>query len=241
MAKLETAFVTGIRFTAGRTTAVAVLLGLAAAHASASYAFAQPITPPPSSANAGKTNKPAKSLAPAVAVQTEAPPKWQELTPAQQQSLKPLAANWSTIGEAQKRKWIAVSKNYPSLSAPEQAKLHSRMTEWVSLSARQRAEARLNFAETKKLSPNEKAANWQAYQALSPEEKQKLAAKAVPKPTGAAAAVRPVAPQKLAVKPLPKQGAKHSGQVVSSTQAVDRNTLLPLAPATADPATVHKN
>ena len=69
----------------------------------------------------------------------------------------------------------------------------------------QRAQARLNFGKTKELSrqltPEEKKARWEAYQALSPEEKQKLAAKASPNPTGAATAVKPVSPQKLAAVP----------------------------------------
>ncbi|MFM6991176.1 MAG: DUF3106 domain-containing protein [Rhodoferax sp.] len=97
------------------------------------------------------------------AVAAEAKPLWKDLTPAQQQSLKPLAANWSGINEGQKRKWIALSKNFPAKSPAEQAKLHSRMTEWVSLSQQQRTQARLNFAETKTLSPSEKTAQWNAF------------------------------------------------------------------------------
>lgn len=163
----------------------------------------------------------------------ESKPTWQELTAVQQASLKPLAANWSGIGEGQKRKWLALSKNYASLPAPEQAKLHSRMTEWASLSQQQRTQARLNFAETKILSPTEKTANWQAYQALSPEDRQKLAADATPKPAGAAAAVKPVAPQKLAAVPVTRQDTKHAAESATRSQAVDRNTLLPrLSPAT---------
>lgn len=134
-----------------------------------------------------------------------AKPTWAELNPMQQQSLRPLAAAWGGISEAQKRKWLEVSKNYPNLSAADQAVMHSRMNEWVAMSPQQRAAARLNFAKTKelsnKLTPDEKKAKWQTYQALSPEEKAKLAAKAHPKPTGAATAVRPVEPQKLAVSP----------------------------------------
>ena len=170
-------------------------------------------------------------------------PTWQELTPAQQASLKPLVANWSAIGEAQKRKWIAVSKNYAALPAPEQAKLHSRMTEWTSLSQQQRTQARLNFAETKNLSPSDKTANWQEYQALSPQDRQKLAAEAAPKPAGAAAAVKPVAPQKLAIVPAPRVDTKHAGTGalgLNGNTGVDRNTLLPRPPFTEDPL-VRKN
>ena len=79
--------------------------------------------------------------------------------------------------------------------------MHGRMNEWVALSPAQRAEARLNFAKTKELSQQltaeEKLSKWQAYQALSPSEKEILASKAGPKPIGAALAVRPVPPQKL--------------------------------------------
>lgn len=157
-------------------------------------------------------------------------PTWAELTPMQQQTLKPLASSWDTVSEAQKRKWLEISKNYPSLSPEEQAIMHSRMNEWVTLSPQQRAQARLNFAKTKELSkqltPEEKKATWQTYQALSPEEKQKLAAKASPKPSGAATAVKPVAPQKLApVPPHPVKASSkpspkiHPSQPVAATPA----------------------
>jgi len=161
-------------------------------------------------------------------------PTWAELSPMQQQALAPLAASWNTtISEAQKRKWLEISKNYPSLPPEGQANLHSRMNEWVTLNPQQRAQARLNFGKTKELSkqltPEEKKAKWEAYQALSPEEKQKLAAKASPKPTGAATAVKPVAPQKLApVPPHPVKASSKPAPKIGTSQA----------PATAAPAAV---
>lgn len=141
-------------------------------------------------------------------------PSWSELTPLQQQALAPLASSWNTsMSEAQKRKWLEISRNYSALPPEGQATLNSRMNDWVTLSPQQRAQARLNFGKTKELSkqltPEEKKAQWEAYQALSPEEKQKLAAKASPKPMGAATAVKPVAPQKLAT--LPAQAASKPG------------------------------
>lgn len=112
--------------------------------------------------------------------------------------------------------------------------MHGRMSEWVALSPQQRAEARLNFAKTRELSkqltPEEKKAKWQAYQALSPEEKQKLAAKASSKPAGAATAVKPVARQKLAV--IPQVGS------VADTLPVPKPTSplpVPAPRVTADP------
>lgn len=171
--------------------------------------FAQPV----------QTVKPAAtaSAAKPIAKPISSRPSWQELTPMQQQSLKPLAASWNTISEAQKRKWLEISKNYPTLSPVDQTTLHSRMNEWVALSPQQRAEARLNFAKTKELStqltPDEKKAKWQTYQALSSEEKLKLALKATPRPAGAAVAVKPVAPQKLA--PAVPQGTRMDSKPVS--------------------------
>ena len=154
-------------------------------------------------------------------------PLWSDLTPAQQQALAPLSAKWNTVSEAQKRKWLALSENFPKMSGAEQAKLHSRMTEWAALSPQQRTQARLNFAETKQLSPDDKKAKWEAYQALSPEEKRKLAAGAA-KPPQTAAAVKPVAPDKLATVPKanPRPETK-TPRIASTPDQVDHNTLLP--------------
>ena len=196
----------------------------------------------PTQAPASPT-KPSTTSKAVVRPAIEAKPLWKDLTPSQQQSLKPLGANWANLDEAQKRKWLALSKNYQALPAPEQAKLHSRMTDWASLSPQQRIEARLNFAETKNLSSSDKNAKWQAYQALSPEEKQKLAAKAAPKHAGATAAVKPVAPKKLAEVPVTRNGARQS-QLAHGGDAVDQHTLLPKmvpAGATGESATVQKN
>jgi hypothetical protein len=168
-------------------------------------------------------------------------PAWQDLTPSQQLSLKPLAANWNSLGEAQKRKWIAIAANYPGLPASEQAKLHSRMTEWVSLSPQQREQVRLNFAQSKQLSPGQKAATWQAYQALDPVEKKKLATAATPKPVGAATALKPVPPQKLATVPVTRQTQKHEPKVATADHVVNRNTLLPGSKPSIEPDPSQKN
>lgn len=191
-----------------------------------------------------KTATPTSPAVAATAAQTK--PLWKELTPAQQASLRPLAANWSTIEEAQKRKWIALSNNYATLPAAEQQKMHGRMAEWSSLSQQQRTQARLNFAESNKLSPKEKtektaskAADWEAYQALSPEEKQKLAAKASPKPTGAAMAIKPPPPAQLATVPSTRRTGK-PGEASDKQTVVDSNTLLPKS-AGGDGSAVQKN
>jgi hypothetical protein len=137
---------------------------------------------------------------------------------------------------AQKRKWIALAANYPTLGPTEQTKLHSRMTEWVSLSNKEREQARLNFAKSKQLTSVEKTATWQAYQALTPEEKQKLATVPLPKLAGAAIATKPVPPQKMTTVPLARQSPSHPHKIANTNQDVNRNTLLPLAKSSAAPA-----
>ena len=136
---------------------------------------------------------PAKAASAAAAAKPKATkPAWTELKPEQQAALTPLQAEWPKISETQKRKWLEVSKNYNKLPPEDQTKLHSRMQEWVKLTPQQRAQARLNFSTAKTLTPEEKQKQWQAYQALSPAEKQKLAAKAKDNtPNSAALANKP--------------------------------------------------
>lgn len=199
-----------------------------------STGFSQPLKP------AGPASPPSGAKA-AVATPAKAPsrPAWTELTPLQQQALAPLASNWNTISVPQKRKWLEISKNYASLPPEGQATLNSRMNEWVALSPQERAQARLNFGKTNELSrqltPEEKNAQWQAYQALSPEEKQKLAAKASPGPNGAATAVKPVAPQKLATVPthVNKPGTRPALKMEPPPPAAPALTVVPPAGAGA--------
>lgn len=168
---------------------------------------------------------------------------WSELTPSQQQILAPLASNWNTgMSEAQKRKWLEISRNYSALSPEGQATLNSRMTEWIALSPQQRSQARLNFGKTKELSrqltPEEKKTQWETYQALSPEEKQDLAAKASPKPKGAATAIKPVAPQKLVTVPVEaasKPAIKPAPKIMPLSPAI---TPIPAAPPAGSGAAV---
>ena len=115
------------------------------------------------------------------------------------------------------------------LSPDEREKLHSRMTDWASLSVQQRNQARLNFAATNKLAPDDKKAQWEAYQALSQEEREKLATGARKLPPGAAPAIKPSSPEKMVV--VPKDIARKDG----ATQPPTNPTLLP-RPAGTPPA-----
>ncbi|OYQ41043.1 hypothetical protein CHU94_07985 [Rhodoferax sp. TH121] len=153
---------------------------------------------------------------------------WQDLSAVQRQSLKPLEATWSTLNDGHKRKWIALAHNYPQLAPAEQVKMHNRMAEWAALKPRAREMARLNFAEAKKVAPAERASNWEAYQALSPEEKKNLAKKTPGKPAGAAISAKPVPPNKLTPVPVTRLSPEADRAKFTAQQAIDPNTLLPV-------------
>jgi len=173
------------------------------------------------------------------AAKSAAQPGWQKLTPAQQQALRPLAGTWHELGEDRKRKWLEISKNYHALHPVEQAMMHSRMSEWVSLSQQQRTQARLNFVETKKLSPQEKAAKWQAYQELSAKEKKKLAAKAAVKPAGAAVLKPMAASEKLTKVPVTRHTPKPPTSAPNNLPPIHANTLLPQPVVSSSSETTH--
>ena len=153
--------------------------------------------------NNARTDLSAVNMPPA----TESGPGWGTLTTAQKLALYPLSERWALISEAQKRRWLDLAINYPSLSEEEQRKFHDRITDWANLSAQQRNQARLNYAVTKRLAGDDKRAQWEAYQALSDEERKALASKATPNPHGAATALRPVSPKKLAQVPAATQAS----------------------------------
>jgi len=175
-----------------------------------------------------------KSVTSVVKIVTK--PEWHELTAAQQLALKPLVSTWGLINEGHKRKWLAISQNFASLSVAEQTRMHGRMTEWATLTPSERTQARLNYAGVRNLPVEERLAKWQAYQALTAEQRQHLTAIGGPtKPVGAAPAVRPVAPQKLTILPGPtltsdeaNQGKiHHTPRIAASPHQIDHNTLLP--------------
>jgi len=120
--------------------------------------------------------------------------RWSELKPAQQTALRPLEREWPGIAADQKQKWLQLSQRVPSMTPAEQARVQERMVEWARLSPQQRGQARLNFEEAKKLPPQDRQARWEAYQALTPEQRQQLAARARPAASAASDAGHHAAP-----------------------------------------------
>jgi hypothetical protein len=119
-------------------------------------------------------------------------PAWASLTAPQKVALAPLQHDWQSIDELRKQKWIEVAARFPTMPADERARVQARMTEWARMTPADRASARLQFQEARRLPADERQAKWQAYQALSPEERSTLAERARP---AAKAASAPEAPR----------------------------------------------
>ncbi|NMM87170.1 hypothetical protein B2J88_22890 [Rhodococcus sp. SRB_17] len=169
-----------------------------------------PGTPVPMEALAAPSAARSSDMRPVGATAPSAGPGWEVLTTPQKLALYPLAERWAVLSELQKRRWLVLAQNFSSLPEPEQQRLHERMAEWTTLSAQQRNQARLNYAVTNTLAPDNKRAQWEAYQALSTEEKNRLAAAAAQRTMGAATALRPVSPRKLVQ--VPAAAASHNNR-----------------------------
>ncbi|MEL4181175.1 DUF3106 domain-containing protein [Roseateles sp. PN1] len=157
-----------------------------------------PVAAPPAgitaAASAAPVAAPAISLAasaPATAKPTPIPrttsspllpaPAWKSLNPAQQAALQPLERDWNTIDDFGRSKWLEIAARYPALPAVEQARLQERMHSWARMSPAERQQARLSFQDAQQLKPDARQAKWEAYQALTPEQRQALTEKAVSK------------------------------------------------------------
>lgn len=167
-------------------------------------------------------------------------PSWRDITPAQRQVLTPLRDRWDTMGALAKRRWLVLADRYPQMDESERNKLFSRMNTWASLSAQQRNQARLNFESTKRLSAEELQAKWDAYQALSEAEKNRLAeqarkAKAAKKAKRKLATPAPKAePPKTETKPTTSgSNAPVEALPVTTPQAAPAVHLQPLHPPAA--------
>lgn len=136
---------------------------------------------------------------------------WAHLTAPQRTSLAPLERDWERLSPAHQRKWLEIANRMPAMPADQQQRVRQRMQEWAKLSPAQRNEARINFQQAQQLPEAEKQARWEAYRALSPEQRKALAAKATP----ASAPQPPTRPLRSA--PLDAQSPKSN--LVRSTPA----------------------
>lgn len=161
---------------------------------------------------------------------------WYKLTSVQKEALMPLESRWDALAQAHQSKWLVIAQGFAALNSADQEKLHNRMADWAALSPRDRELARLNFAESKKTPTTDRAAKWEQYQALSPEEKQRLAKQAMNKPASAATATKPATPNQLAIVPVTRNTAPEVRDQLKTKPKLNPKTALPQPAATAPAA-----
>lgn len=183
------------------------------------------VTPAASVANPSNkrpATKPVSSLLPPFASLD-----WAQLTAAQRSALAPLAQAWAGLTDAHKRKWISLSENWLRLTPDQQRKLQARMTQWAGLTPRQRETARLMYAEVANLPAATKQAQWQAYQALSADEKQKLRKEQPRLTPRTAIAPKPTAADKMQRVPTAVPGqSKLDPRIVLTTPGAAAQTVV---------------
>lgn len=179
----------------------ALLLYLSLA-SGAAFAQAQPVAP----------------VQPATAA-AEQGPRWSALTPAQRLALAPLQQDWHTIDASRKQKWLQVAGRMPSMSPDERQRIGERMAEWARMTPQERGRARLQFLEAKQIPAEDRAARWEAYQALPPEKREALASKAASPAASATPALAGNTPR--ASTPEPKRNV---------VQATPPSPAKPVAP-----------
>ena len=70
---------------------------------------------------------------------------WAKLTPAQQEILRPVAAEWDTLPNQLQKNLLYAAKRYPSLTPEEKQRFNVKLEKWSKLTPEQRKRAREKF------------------------------------------------------------------------------------------------
>lgn len=70
---------------------------------------------------------------------------WLELTPAQQEALHPLSAQWDSLSPKLQKNLLHAAKRYPKLTPEQKQRFQNRLEEWSKLTPEQRKRAREKF------------------------------------------------------------------------------------------------
>lgn len=105
-------------------------------------------------------------------------PRWQSLKPAQREALAPLERRWPSLDASSKQRWLAVGGRFAAMPPSERVRIQGQMADWSKMTPAERGQVRLRFQEVKQVPATDRRKSWQDYQALSPEQKQLLAARA---------------------------------------------------------------
>jgi hypothetical protein len=117
----------------------------------------------------------ARSAAREVTAPAVSGPGWASLSASQRSVLRPLEADWNQMEPVRKTKWIEIANRFPRLPPEEQLRIQERMATWMKLSPAERGRVRQNFKDAQQVSPQDRKARWEAYNALPPDRRQALA------------------------------------------------------------------
>lgn len=118
--------------------------------------------------------------------------RWRDLNAQQRSALKPLERDWQGVDANRKRKWLEIADRFGAIAPAEQARIQERMTAWAKMTPEQRGQVRMQFQEAQRVAPQDRQAQWAAYQALPQEQRLQLAARAAVPAAAAASAGREV-------------------------------------------------
>ena len=105
---------------------------------------------------------------------SSAQPLWIDLAPAQKSFLQALEPQWYTLSPTERKSWVSLADRVPKMSAAQQNTATARVKEWAALTPEQRKLARANFRLAKELPTEERSAQWQQYQSLTPAQRTVL-------------------------------------------------------------------
>jgi hypothetical protein len=121
---------------------------------------------------------------------------WTALSPQQKRDLHPLQKEWLGLTADRQQKWLEVAARMPFMSDDERERVRERMYEWARMSPAQRGQARLQFQEVRQWPSEDRQARWEAYLALTDDERSALAGQAQRggAPHAVTAAAKPATP-----------------------------------------------
>lgn len=167
-----------------------------------------------------------------------APSDWSQLSASQRKALAPLASQWASLAPSSRVKWVEVARRFDQLAPAEQARLQQRMSSWAALPSDQRGEARLRYQQSRQLPADRRQQKWQAYQALSSEEKQDLGRQAQRRNKPVMLPDRVAGPREPAQAFGNKRNVGAGGSPTKSNVVPNTVTASPRQPTVVAPATV---
>lgn len=105
---------------------------------------------------------------------------WVQLSPEQQETLKPLAAQWDAMPTKLQKNLLHAADRYPNLTPVQKKRFQNRLEKWSKLTPEQRKRAREKYHAFSKVSPEKR----KAVERMVREQEARKAAAASSVPSG---------------------------------------------------------